>query len=601
MQRKRKFETLQEVQDAYATPDENEDRETKRKRRQNRLKAISRFRQRQAASVEEGGSTRRLAEMAINDDRVRQANRRANMTASQQQAERDRNRDRQRSRRTALTPSQRAAARERDRDRQRLRRAGEAGREEQRQQREPLRDHLSANERQRVRNEDRAARQSQRSNQSEQQQQQEERVRNRIEQDRHRSQQTEAERQEARDRNRDEHARYRASQSTGESQIARDCNREEQVRHRSGQSDEQHEVERNRNTQGRGRQRAAMTDEERELQRERDRMRRHRRQYGKGFAYHEDFDPTSVDGRDVVDGRHYIPRATHPATHQNAGAEKVCDYCGAWKLEGESGNGCCLAGAVRLPQRRGPPLALAELFKDAEFLKMARVYNNVFAFTSVGATRGKPLNVDSSVAGQGGVFNFRVMGSMCHRMGSLLPPPEEQQPKFAQIYMNDPDVASRVVLRSGMTGVLDHSILTLLEEMMQEHNPYAQQFLNAREILLQRRQAARDAAVAAQQRRQQDGEQTEEEAPSPPAPPEDDLVLRLHVREGDNSGTNNTPTALEVAAIIIDADAARPRDNVLYTKRNGFERIYETNVHYDPLQYPLLHPYGEQGWTYTVE
>ncbi|OWY93284.1 Helitron helicase [Phytophthora megakarya] len=79
-----------------------------------------------------------------------------------------------------------------------------------------------------------------------------------------------------------------------------------------------------------------------------------------------------------------------------------------------------------------------------------------------------------------------------------------------------------------------------------------------------------------------------------------DCELRLQVGHGTNLGTHNTPTASEVAAVIIDANAAQSRDIVLYTRQGGFNRIYETNLHYDPLQYPLLHPYGESGWAYKL-
>ncbi|POM72366.1 Helitron helicase-like protein [Phytophthora palmivora] len=67
------------------------------------------------------------------------------------------------------------------------------------------------------------------------------------------------------------------------------------------------------------------------------------------------------------------------------------------------------------------------------------------------------------------------------------------------------------------------------------------------------------------------------------------------------AGVRSPPLlTVPVAAIIIDANATQPRDIILYTRQGGFNRIYETNPHYDPLQYPLLHPYGESGWTYKM-
>ncbi|POM69773.1 Helitron helicase-like protein [Phytophthora palmivora] len=43
-------------------------------------------------------------------------------------------------------------------------------------------------------------------------------------------------------------------------------------------------------------------------------------------------------------------------------------------------------------------------------------------------------------------------------------------------------------------------------------------------------------------------------------------VLRLPVGWDTNPGTHNTSTASEVAAIIIDANAAQPRGIILYTR-----------------------------------
>lgn len=539
--RKRKFESTEEVEAAYATPDEYETRDDARKRKQRRRQAVARFRKslNQEPVAEGDGAQEESTATATADPGLvnqgeasaslsnvnapatvepaiepqsrnvveEQVRRPALMTSSQQVRRRVRNRDYMRARRASLTNSQRERARERNRLQQASRRETIrlGGHEEQERQR----------------------------------------------------------------------------------------NTESRASQRAEMTEDDREFERQNNTSSRQCRRRDMTGEERELQRERVRLWRQFRQYGKGFAYHEDFDPSSVDGPDAVNGRHYVPRSKN----SNSEEDEVCPYCGAWKFKTETKGSCCMVGAVRLPERRGPPMPLARLFNDAEFLRMACVYNNVFAFTSMGA---KKLQVDETVAGSRGVYTFRVMGSLCHRLGSLIPP-AGTTPKFAQIYMTDPNIAPRVGHRSRMTDGLDPAILTELEVMMQEHNPYAQQFLNAREIVLQRQRKAREHAQETRRlRREQEGKQEEDMHP-PPVESEQDLVLRLHVREQDNPGTHNQPTASEVAAVIIDANAAEPRDIVLYTRRNGFRRIYETSEHYDPLQYPLLHPYGEQGWSYTVK
>ncbi|KAG3121785.1 hypothetical protein C6341_g27244 [Phytophthora cactorum] len=51
--------------------------------------------------------------------------------------------------------------------------------------------------------------------------------------------------------------------------------------------------------------------------------------------------------------------------------------------------------------------------------------------------------------------------------------------------------------------------------------------------------------------------------------------------------------------MIEDGNLDQPRDIILYAKDHRLSRLYETHATYDPLQYPLLLPYGELGWTYT--
>ncbi|KAG2906701.1 hypothetical protein PC114_g11050 [Phytophthora cactorum] len=51
--------------------------------------------------------------------------------------------------------------------------------------------------------------------------------------------------------------------------------------------------------------------------------------------------------------------------------------------------------------------------------------------------------------------------------------------------------------------------------------------------------------------------------------------------------------------MIEDGNLDQPRDIILYAKDHRLFRLFETHATYDPLQYPLLLPYGELGWTYT--
>jgi len=120
---------------------------------------------------------------------------------------------------------------------------------------------------------------------------------------------------------------------------------------------------------------------------------------------------------------------------------------------------------VQLPPLAAAPPLLMELLRDPEFRRQIRAYNQAFAFTSIGTScnaRGAfgPVNQDESVAGQRGVYTYRIQGAMGHYLGSLLPyiDARTQQlapPKFAQIYIVDPDMEQRALRRRDIFSGLD--------------------------------------------------------------------------------------------------------------------------------------------------
>ncbi|KAE8962785.1 hypothetical protein PF011_g29255 [Phytophthora fragariae] len=168
---------------------------------------------------------------------------------------------------------------------------------------------------------------------------------------------------------------------------------------------------------------------------------------------------------------------------------------------------------------------------------------------------------------------------MGHYLGSLLPRTdrftnEPVPPKFAQIYIVDPEMQQRAERRRGIFADLGSGTLLDIEQMMAEHNPFAQQFLNYAEKLRADRAEGKDVV---------------------------DLVYRLHETKS-NPRTHNLPTVSEVGATLIeDGDLDSPRDILLWAKDHRLLRLFETNPMYDPLQYPLLLPHGELGWTFTDE
>ncbi|POM70617.1 Helitron helicase-like protein [Phytophthora palmivora] len=284
-------------------------------------------------------------------------------------------------------------------------------------------------------------------------------------------------------------------------------------------------------------------DEQRLLLREAARLRIRSRQYRKGLANHENFDPTTVPG-----GRHNFTRYTNNRQE----TERTCQHCDAWKFPRETPGCCCRNGLVSVPAPQRAPAHLLPLFSNPRFMNSIRAYNNVFAFTSM----------DS-------VYNFRVQGSVCHRLGSLIPP-SNRRAMYAQVYINDPDMDARVVSRMGMTDGLDQNIIETTDQVMTTSNEYTQGFLNARNLLIARAGQNYQDALTEYERRLESGEATPQDNPalhlSEFLRNDDDLRLRLHVTRNALPWNSQHPTASEVAAIVIDRSAAEHRDHTEHQK-----------------------------------
>nr|KAJ0194409.1 hypothetical protein LSAT_V11C800408160 [Lactuca sativa] len=84
--------------------------------------------------------------------------------------------------------------------------------------------------------------------------------------------------------------------------------------------------------------------------------------------------------------------------------------------------------------------------------------------------------------------------------------------------------------------------------------------------------------------------------------PEVDMKLRLIGRREQDGRTYNLPTASEVGALIIGdiSDSIEKRDIVVQTKNGCLQRISELHPSYLPLQYPLLFPYGDDGYSVDI-
>ena len=235
---------------------------------------------------------------------------------------------------------------------------------------------------------------------------------------------------------------------------------------------------------------------------------------------------------------------------------------------------CCGRGKIKLGNEANePPELLMNLItgnhpKSKAFIDNIRRYNSMFSFTSLGARQ------DMSVTNGRGPYCYRIQGQNYHQIGTLLPE-GNKPPMFAQLYIYDRpnEIKNRIngVTYDTSTATdehpLDHQLTVDLRDMLDTINPLVAQF-----------------RMAGEQFVRSNGKNK--------------LKLRLiGTRERDRR-EYNLPTADEVAGLIVgDFDSAtNKRDIVLHMQEGGIKRISELHPSYLALQYPLLFPYGEDGY-----
>ncbi|KAH1147876.1 hypothetical protein GYH30_042831 [Glycine max] len=228
-------------------------------------------------------------------------------------------------------------------------------------------------------------------------------------------------------------------------------------------------------------------------------------------------------------------------------------------------NLCCSDGKVELPLLQNPPKHLQHLLFDhnavdsKNYQQHTLTYNMMFVFTSMG------IKIDKSINNIKGPPTIRIQGQPCHRIGSLLPMPGKE-PKFAQLYIFDTnnEVQNRINAMSQHSGI-EANILSSLSQMLDEHNTHAKKFRITRDRLTQNEVH--------------------------------DIKLRLIANCEKDGHIYNVPTVPEVDALIVgDIDTHSRRDIILETQGGQLQRIDELHSSYLGLQYPLLFPYGKDGY-----
>ncbi|KAI3821177.1 hypothetical protein L1987_08736 [Smallanthus sonchifolius] len=238
---------------------------------------------------------------------------------------------------------------------------------------------------------------------------------------------------------------------------------------------------------------------------------------------------------------------------------------------------CCAYGKVQLPEYKQAPTNLINLYRSGDsksnfFIKSIRRYNSIFSFTSMGGKIDRSINRGSTPS------IFRLSGQNYHCMGSLLPS-NGSKPKFSQLYIYDTEneISNRQIAvgqsKNGTTStseILDLQIIHELKVMLDSENELVKSYRMVRDCFHNN--------------------------------PQVDLKLRLIGKRQQDGRTYNLPTASEVAALIVGdiGDSFESRDIIVKTQSGALKRISELHPSYLALQYPLLFPYGDDGYRVDI-
>ena len=239
------------------------------------------------------------------------------------------------------------------------------------------------------------------------------------------------------------------------------------------------------------------------------------------------------------------------------------------------------------------------------FKQSIRCYNSALGFASFSDSHSAADVVTQDAlqasASRAGPPVYILHGRAYHIAGTLYPS-DEKKPKFAQLYVFDPETAIEARLDSfdglesktlaallrlltedilhkdPFTGKVALSAETDFSELVAPRNPYPAHFLNMH------------AMIQAHRTRHPSSTRIH--------------ALRLAGGEDKNPKTYNRPTSAEVSCTVV-GEGPLPRHFISVYERSddGSGSTHELSYlseHVDPLTYPLIHVYGTAGYSHAL-
>ncbi|XP_070028735.1 uncharacterized protein [Nicotiana sylvestris] len=239
-----------------------------------------------------------------------------------------------------------------------------------------------------------------------------------------------------------------------------------------------------------------------------------------------------------------------------------CKFCGARRFQYETPSFCYSNGSVKLVSQRLPSELKSLYFGVNDQSNHFRIYirtYNMFTFTSLGVKYDKELAKRTQ-----GVYTFRVQGQMYHFINDLTP--RDNKAKNLQFYFYDND--EDIVNKMAFSEKLDRSVIAKLMNILK---------INSYSIFLKSLTDIPDLS---------------------------NFYIALKCDSTLDQRTYNLPSVSEVATIWVDEEleCSLSTSHIrIYTHSNSNQLVHYCYGCYNPLQYPLLFPYGENGWHCDIQ
>jgi hypothetical protein len=185
----------------------------------------------------------------------------------------------------------------------------------------------------------------------------------------------------------------------------------------------------------------------------------------------------------------------------------------------------------------------------------------MFAMTSMGT------KVIESINDGHGPYVFKISGQVHHRIGSMIPTPGSH-PGYAQLYLFDTEheVSNRISVVSSSRTLFHVNEIIVLIQMLDSYNSIVRLFHTAHERLVDNS--------------------------------DDHYSIRIFGDVDAHGDIFSFPVASEVVGLVVGEIGQTDvgRDIIIEDGTSNLQQINERHRKFMSMQYPLLFPYGEDGF-----